>query len=83
MREKLNHALYCVDEEEIRSNEKVKILVLKEYQSTPEECLINFKKALREIKKAYVQFALRQNALFLLDKIVFLIIVSTNITNVI
>ena len=33
--EKLNNVLYYVEEEEIRCYEKVKTLILKEYQLTP------------------------------------------------
>ena len=45
--EKLNHVLYYVDEEEIRSYKKVKTLVLKEYQPIPQNVSLISKK-LRE-----------------------------------
>ena len=62
--EKLNHILYYINDEEIKSYETVKTLVLREYQPTPRECLLNFRRATREPKETFVQFASRLNALF-------------------
>ncbi|GBO22560.1 hypothetical protein AVEN_57562-1 [Araneus ventricosus] len=45
--EKVNNLLAYVSREDLCDYEKIKLLVLKEFEPTPQECLNNFKKALR------------------------------------
>ncbi|GBL96457.1 hypothetical protein AVEN_56471-1, partial [Araneus ventricosus] len=62
--EKVNNLLTYVSQEDLRDYEKIKQLVLKEFEPTPQECLNNFKKAQRLPSETYVQFASRLCASF-------------------
>ncbi|GBN29838.1 hypothetical protein AVEN_13767-1 [Araneus ventricosus] len=61
--EKVNLLAY-VSQEDLYDYEKIKQLVLKEFEPTPQECLNNFKKAQRLPSETYVQFASRLCASF-------------------
>ncbi|GBN01596.1 hypothetical protein AVEN_190148-1, partial [Araneus ventricosus] len=62
--EKVNNLLAYVSREDLCDYEKIKELVLKEFEPTPQECLSNFKKAQRLQSETYVQFASRLCASF-------------------
>ncbi|GBM33357.1 hypothetical protein AVEN_194959-1 [Araneus ventricosus] len=62
--EKVNNLLAYVSQEDLCDYEKIKQLVLKEFEPTPQECLSNFKKAQRLPSETYVQFASRLCASF-------------------
>ncbi|GBM76027.1 hypothetical protein AVEN_47005-1, partial [Araneus ventricosus] len=62
--EKVNNLLAYVSREDLCDYEKIKELVLKEFEPTPQECLSNFKKAQRLPSETYVQFASRLCASF-------------------
>ncbi|GFX95038.1 uncharacterized protein TNCV_3046701 [Trichonephila clavipes] len=55
----------CIDErEELNDYEKLKSIVLREFQLTPRECLNSFKNAVKSSGEAYIQFAARLTANF-------------------
>ncbi|GBN86073.1 hypothetical protein AVEN_152426-1 [Araneus ventricosus] len=62
--EKVNNLLAYVSREDLCDYEKIKEIVLKEFEPTPQECLSNFKKAQRLPSETYVQFASRLCASF-------------------
>ncbi|GBM09749.1 hypothetical protein AVEN_101796-1 [Araneus ventricosus] len=62
--EKVNNLLAYVSREDLCDYEKIKELVLKEFEPTSQECLSNFKKAQRLPSETYVQFASRLCASF-------------------
>ncbi|GFY01251.1 phosphatase and actin regulator 2 [Trichonephila clavipes] len=50
----------CIDErEELNDYEKLKSIVLREFQVTPRECLNSFKNAVKSSDETYIQFAAR------------------------
>ncbi|GFV11342.1 uncharacterized protein TNCV_2108451 [Trichonephila clavipes] len=53
----------CV-EEELNDYEKLKSIVLREFQLTPRECLNSFKNAVKSSGETYIQFAARLTANF-------------------
>ncbi|GFR29930.1 uncharacterized protein TNCT_430601 [Trichonephila clavata] len=55
--EKVNNLLTYVDQEDLSTYKKIKELVLREFQPTPQECLNNFKRAQKQPSENYVQFA--------------------------
>lgn len=62
--EKVNNLLVYVSEDELNNYERLKLLVLKELQPTPQECLNNFRRSQKLPSETYVQFASRLNASF-------------------
>ncbi|GFT49337.1 retrovirus-related Pol polyprotein from transposon opus [Trichonephila clavipes] len=55
----------CIDErEELNDYEKLKSIVLREFQVTPRECLNSFKNAVKSSGETYIQFAARLTANF-------------------
>ncbi|GBL77121.1 hypothetical protein AVEN_97349-1 [Araneus ventricosus] len=62
--EKVNNLLAYDSQEDLCDYEKIKQLVLKEFEPTPQECLSNFKKAQRLPSETYVQFAFHLCASF-------------------
>ncbi|GFW10883.1 uncharacterized protein TNCV_4458581 [Trichonephila clavipes] len=51
-------------EEELNDYEKLKSIVLREFQLTPHECLNSFKNAVKSSGETYIQFAARLTANF-------------------
>lgn len=62
--EKVNNLLVYVEEKDLGDYDKIKTLVLKEFEPTPQECLNNFKGAQKLPSENYVQFASRLSASF-------------------
>ncbi|GFS58953.1 DUF1758 domain-containing protein [Trichonephila clavipes] len=62
--ERVNNLLTYVSQEELSNYVKIKELILREFEPTPQECLSNFKKARKLPSENYVQFATRLNATF-------------------
>jgi len=62
--DKAKNILFYISEEDIKSYDTIKSLVLKEFQPTAQECLINFRKAKREINETHTQFVSRLSANF-------------------
>ena len=60
--ERVNNLLVYVNKEELGDYKKIKSLILKEFEPTPQECLANFKKAKKLPSETYVQFASRLSA---------------------
>ncbi|GFX27484.1 integrase catalytic domain-containing protein [Trichonephila clavipes] len=62
--ERVNNLLTYVSQEDLSNYVKIKELILREFEPTPQECLSNFKKARKLPFKNYVQFASRLSATF-------------------
>ncbi|GFX13814.1 probable RNA-directed DNA polymerase from transposon X-element [Trichonephila clavipes] len=62
--ERVNNLLTYVSQEDLSNYVKIKELILKEFEPTPQECLSNFKKARKLPSENYVQFASRLSATF-------------------
>ncbi|XP_035228501.1 uncharacterized protein LOC118200645 [Stegodyphus dumicola] len=62
--DKATNILFYTNDEELKCYETIKKLVLKEYQPTAYECLMNFRRARRDPKESHVQFASRLSANF-------------------
>ncbi|GFS48626.1 integrase catalytic domain-containing protein [Trichonephila clavipes] len=62
--EKVNILLTYVSQEDLSNYVKIKELILREFEPTPQECLSNFKKARKLPSENYVQFASRLSATF-------------------
>ncbi|GFW16611.1 integrase catalytic domain-containing protein [Trichonephila clavipes] len=54
----------CSHQEELNDYEKLKSIVLREFQVTPRECLNSFKNAVKSSGETYIQFAARLTANF-------------------
>ncbi|GFS97984.1 integrase catalytic domain-containing protein [Trichonephila clavipes] len=63
-REKANKLIIYLRDEDLSDYNKLKAIVLKEFQPTPYECLNQFKKAQKLPSESYVQFASRLSANF-------------------
>ncbi|GFX30865.1 integrase catalytic domain-containing protein [Trichonephila clavipes] len=63
-RERVNNLLTYVSQEDLSNYVKIKELILREFEPTPQECLSNFKKARKLPSENYVQFASRLSATF-------------------
>ncbi|GFS98535.1 integrase catalytic domain-containing protein [Trichonephila clavipes] len=61
---RVNNLLTYVSQEDFSNYVKIKELILKEFEPTPQECLSNFKKARKLPSENYVQFASRLSATF-------------------
>lgn len=57
--EKASNVITYLKADEIEDYEKVKLLVLREYEPTPQACLEQFRKATRQQNETWVQFASR------------------------
>ncbi|GFV19943.1 integrase catalytic domain-containing protein [Trichonephila clavipes] len=55
---------YCILKKELNDYEKLKSIVLREFQLTPRECLNSFKNAVKSSGETYIQFAARLTANF-------------------
>ncbi|GFW07990.1 integrase catalytic domain-containing protein [Trichonephila clavipes] len=62
--ERVNNLLTYVSQEDFSNYVKIKGLILREFEPTPQECLSNFKKARKLPSENYVQFASRLSATF-------------------
>ncbi|GFW34798.1 integrase catalytic domain-containing protein [Trichonephila clavipes] len=62
--ERVNNLLTYVSQEDLSNYVKIKELMLREFEPTPQECLSNFKKARKLPSENYVQFASRLSATF-------------------
>ncbi|GFU75521.1 integrase catalytic domain-containing protein [Trichonephila clavipes] len=62
--ERVNNLLTYVSQEDLSNYVKIKELILREFEPTPQECLSNFKKVRKLPSKNYVQFASRLSATF-------------------
>ncbi|GFV08062.1 integrase catalytic domain-containing protein [Trichonephila clavipes] len=62
--ERVNNLLTYVSQEDLSNYVKIKELILREFEPTPQECLSNFKKARKLPFENYVQFASRLSATF-------------------
>lgn len=62
--DKAANILYYIDEKDLKCYEKIKTLVLKEFQPSAAECLHIFRRARRAPNETYIQFATRLNANF-------------------
>ncbi|GFU26803.1 transposon Tf2-6 polyprotein [Trichonephila clavipes] len=62
--ERAHNVLLYIKEEELNDYEKLKSIVLREFQLTPRECLISFKNAVKSSGETYIQFAARLTANF-------------------
>ncbi|GFV91198.1 integrase catalytic domain-containing protein [Trichonephila clavipes] len=62
--ERVNNLLTYVSQEDLSNYVKIKELILREFEPTPQECLSNFKKARKLPYENYVQFASRLSATF-------------------
>ncbi|GFV20754.1 transposon Tf2-6 polyprotein [Trichonephila clavipes] len=59
-----HNVLLYIKEEELNDYEKLKSIVLREFQLTPRECLNSFKNAVKSSGETYIQFAARSTANF-------------------
>ncbi|GFT86395.1 integrase catalytic domain-containing protein [Trichonephila clavipes] len=62
--ERAHNVLLYIKEEELNDYEKLKSIVLREFQLTPRECLNSFKNAVKSPGETYIQFAARSTANF-------------------
>ncbi|GFU02023.1 transposon Tf2-6 polyprotein [Trichonephila clavipes] len=62
--ERAHNVLLYIKEEELNDYEKLKFIVLREFQLTPRECLNSFKNAVKSPGETYIQFAARLTANF-------------------
>ncbi|GFT00571.1 integrase catalytic domain-containing protein [Trichonephila clavipes] len=62
--ERVNNLLTYVSQEDLSNYVKIKELILREFEPTPQECLSNFKKARKLPSENYVQFASCLSATF-------------------
>ncbi|GFT95821.1 transposon Tf2-6 polyprotein [Trichonephila clavipes] len=62
--ERAHNVLLYIKEEELNDYEKLKSIVLREFQLTPRECLNSFKKFVKSSGETYIQFAARLTANF-------------------
>ncbi|GFV99778.1 integrase catalytic domain-containing protein [Trichonephila clavipes] len=62
--ERVNNLLTYVSQEDLSNYVKIKELILRKFEPTPQECLSNFKKARKLPSENYVQFASRLSATF-------------------
>ncbi|GFW46834.1 transposon Tf2-6 polyprotein [Trichonephila clavipes] len=62
--ERAHNVLQYIKEEELNDYEKLKSIVLREFQLTPRECLNSFKNAVKSSGETYIQFAARSTANF-------------------
>lgn len=62
--EKACNLMVYLREEDLSDYDKLKAIVLKEFQPTPNECLNHFRKAQKLPNESYVQFASRLSATF-------------------
>ncbi|GFW30499.1 transposon Tf2-6 polyprotein [Trichonephila clavipes] len=62
--ERAHNVLLYIKEEELNDYEKLKSIVLREFQLTPHECLNSFKNAVKSSGETYIQFAARSMANF-------------------
>ncbi|GFX42709.1 integrase catalytic domain-containing protein [Trichonephila clavipes] len=62
--ERVNNLLTYVSQEDLSNYVKIKELILREFEPTPQECLSNFKKARKLPSENYVQFASRLSETF-------------------
>ncbi|GFX54642.1 integrase catalytic domain-containing protein [Trichonephila clavipes] len=59
-----HNVLLYIKKEELNDYEKLKSIVLREFQVTPRECLNSFKNAVKSSGETYIQFAARLTANF-------------------
>ncbi|GFX81549.1 transposon Tf2-6 polyprotein [Trichonephila clavipes] len=62
--ERAHNVLLYIKEEELNDYEKLKSIVLREFQLTPRECLNSFKNGVKSSGETYIQFAARLTANF-------------------
>ena len=62
--EKASHVLLNVSDDDIQDYEKVKNAVLRQFQPTPLDCLINFRRSQRLADESHTQFAARLTTTF-------------------
>ncbi|GFV77651.1 transposon Tf2-6 polyprotein [Trichonephila clavipes] len=60
--ERAHNVLLYIKKEELNDYEKLKSIVLREFQLTPRECLNSFKNAVKSSGETYIQFAARLTA---------------------